>query len=100
LLFTEIRGLTAEPVVLETPIQVPQSCEIRRPNVLPHKKAGVSPCHDALHQKLIWRTAYLWVYFRSTPRNRRLLREDPARLRFRLPSVMKRILGFEGQGLY
>ncbi|MGQ0484140.1 MAG: glycosyltransferase [Hyphomicrobiales bacterium] len=100
LLFTEIRGLTAEPVVLETASQVPPPSEFRRPEVLPHKKAAVWSCRNTLHQKLIWRAAYLWVYFRSTPRHRRLLKEDPARLRFRLPGVMQRFLGFEGQGLH
>jgi predicted glycosyltransferase involved in capsule biosynthesis len=100
LLFTEIRGLTAQPVVLETVAQVPEPSEFRRHRMLPHKHAAIRPCHETLHQKLIWRAAYLWVYFRSTPRNRRLLKEDPARLRFRLPGVMKRILGFEGQGLH
>jgi hypothetical protein len=98
LLFTEIRGLTAEPVVLETVAQVPEPSEFHRLKVLPHKNAAIRPRHETLHQKLIWRAAYLWVYFRSTPRNRRLLKEDPARLRFRLPGAMKRILGFEGQG--
>jgi predicted glycosyltransferase involved in capsule biosynthesis len=100
LLFTEIRGLTAEPVLLETASPVSPPCEFHRPEVQPHGKAALWSCRDSLHHKLIWRAAYIWVYFRSTPRHRRLLKEDPARLRFRLPSVMKRILGFEVLGLH
>jgi hypothetical protein len=100
LLFTEIRGLTAEPVVLETATQVPPPSELRRLRTLPRKNAAIRPCLDKIHQKLIWQIVFLWVYFRSTPRKRRLLKEDPSRLRFSLPGAMRKVLGFERQGLH
>lgn len=98
LLFTEIRGLTAEPVVLETASIVPQPSGLRPGKTPSREKTAIRLCNEKFHQKLVWRAAYLWVYFRSTPRSRRLLKEDPARLRFHLPRVMKTILGFERQG--